>query len=90
METYINFTVKHVFSIEKTNEPDTYWVLFNRLDEKVDTLMESITESLRRKRIAQNSAMAIRDQMLVSGATHWELETFDRFVRKYIVDKEEK
>ena len=33
METYINFTIKHVFSIEKTNEPDTYWVLFNRLDD---------------------------------------------------------
>lgn len=33
METYINFTVKHVFSIEKTNKPDTYWVLFNRLDD---------------------------------------------------------
>lgn len=29
METYINFTVKHVFSIEKTNEPDTYWVMFD-------------------------------------------------------------
>ena len=23
METYINFTVKHVFSIEKADEPDT-------------------------------------------------------------------
>lgn len=59
-------------------------------EKKVDTLMDSIADALRRKRMAQNSAMAIRDQMLVSGATHWELETFDRFVRKYIVDKEEK
>lgn len=58
-------------------------------ENKVDTLMNSIAESLRRKRMAQDSAMAIRDQMLVSGATHWELETFDRFVRKYIT-KEEK
>lgn len=42
------------------------------------------------EKTAQNSAMAIRDQMIVSGATHWELETFDRFVRKYIAEKEEK
>lgn len=59
-------------------------------EKKVDALMESIAETLHRKRTAQDSAMAIRDQMLVSGATHWELETFDRFVRKYIADKEEK
>lgn len=59
-------------------------------EKKVSALMDSIADALRRKRMAQNSAMAIRDQMLVSGATHWELETFDRFVRKYIVDKEEK
>lgn len=58
-------------------------------EKKVDALMESIADALRRKRMAQDSAMAIRDQMLVSGATHWELETFDRFVRKYIT-KEEK
>lgn len=59
-------------------------------EKKVDALMESIADALRRKRMAQNSAMAIRDQMLVSGATHWELETFDRFVRKYIVKREDK
>ena len=59
-------------------------------EKKVDALMDSIAISLYRKRTAQNSAMAIRDQMLVSGAIHWELETFDRFVRKYIADKEEK
>lgn len=59
-------------------------------EKKVDALMESIADALRRKRNAQDSAMAIRDQMLVSGATHWELETFDRFVRKYIVKKEDK
>lgn len=33
METYINFTVKHVFSIENADELNTYWVLFNRLDD---------------------------------------------------------
>lgn len=72
------------------------WVLRHHVkpavenEKKVDALMESIADVLRRKRMAQNSAMAIRDQMLVSGATHWELETFDRFVRKYISDKEEK
>lgn len=27
-------------------------------------------------------------EMMLSGATDWELETFDRFVRKYIADKE--
>jgi hypothetical protein len=59
-------------------------------EKNVDTLMDSIADTLRRRRTAQESAMAIRDQMLVSGATQWELETFDRFVRKYIVDKEEK
>ena len=59
-------------------------------EKKVDALMKSIADALRRKRMAQDSAMAIRDQMMVSGATHWELETFDRFVRKYIADKEEK
>lgn len=59
-------------------------------EKKVDTLMDSIADTLRRRRTAQESAMAIRDQMLVSGATQWELETFDRFVRKYISDKEDK
>lgn len=29
MKTYINFTIKHVVSIEKTNKPDVYWVLFD-------------------------------------------------------------
>lgn len=57
-------------------------------EKKVDALMNSIADALRRKRMAQDSAMDIRDQMLVSGATHWELETFDRFIRKYITDKE--
>jgi hypothetical protein len=59
-------------------------------ENKVDALMYSIADALRRKRNAQDSVMAIRDQMLVSGATHWELETFDRFVRKYIVEAEDK
>ena len=59
-------------------------------ENKVDTLMESIADALRRKRNAQDSVRAIRDQMLVSGATNWELETFDRFMRKYIADKEDK
>jgi hypothetical protein len=59
-------------------------------EKNVDTLMDSIADTLRRRRTAQESAMAIRDQMLVSGATQWELETFDRFVRKYISDKEDK
>lgn len=59
-------------------------------EKKVDTLMDSIAEALHRKRTAQESAIGIRDQMVLSGATPWELETFDRFVRKYIVDKEEK
>lgn len=59
-------------------------------EKKVDALMESIAETLHRKRTAQESAIGIRDQMMLSGATHWELETFDRFVRKYIADKEEK
>ena len=59
-------------------------------EDKVDALMKSIADALRRKRNAQNSVMAIRDQMLASGATNWELETFDRFVRKYIVEAEDK
>jgi hypothetical protein len=59
-------------------------------ENKVSALMDSIADTLRRRRAAQESAMAIRDQMLVSGATQWELETFDRFVRKYISDKEDK
>lgn len=59
-------------------------------EKKVDALMESIAGSLRRKRTAQESAIGIRDQMVLHGATNWELETFDRFVRKYIVDKEGK
>lgn len=59
-------------------------------ENKVSAIMDSIADTLRRRRTAQESAMAIRDQMLVSGATQWELETFDRFVRKYIADKEDK
>lgn len=59
-------------------------------EKKVSAFIGSIADALRRKRMAQESAMAIRDQMLVSGATQWELETFDRFVRKYISDKEDK
>lgn len=59
-------------------------------EKKVDALMESIAITLHRKRTAQESAIGIRDQMMLSGATHWELETFDRFVRKYIADKEDK
>ena len=59
-------------------------------EEKVDALMDSIAETLHRKRTAKESAICIRDQMMLSGATHWELETFDRFVRKYIADKEKK
>ena len=56
----------------------------------IGAIMDSIAIYNHRKRMAQNSAMAIRDQMMISGATHWELETFDRFVRKYIVKKEDK
>lgn len=59
-------------------------------ENKVDALMDSIAAALRRKRNAKESVTAIRDQMLASGATQWELETFDRFVRKYIADKEKK
>lgn len=59
-------------------------------EKKVSAIMDSIADTLRRRRTAQESAMAIRDQMLVSDATQWELETFDRFVRKYISDKEDK
>lgn len=59
-------------------------------EKKVDALMESISDTLHRKRTAQESAVCIRDQMMLSGATPWELETFDRFVRKYIADKEKK
>lgn len=56
----------------------------------IGAIMNAIAINNHRERTAQNSVMAIRDQMLVSGATHWELETFDRFVRKYIVKKEDK
>lgn len=72
------------------------WIMRNHVkpavenENTVSALMDSIADALRRKRNAQDSAMAIRDQMLVSGATHWELETFDRFVRKYISKKEDK
>lgn len=59
-------------------------------ENKFNALMNSIAGALHRKRTAKESAMTIRDQMLVSGATYWELDTFDRFVRKYIADKEEK
>lgn len=59
-------------------------------ENKVDTLMNSVADILHRKRTAKESAMAIRDQMMVSGATHWELDTFDRFMKKYIEEKEDK
>lgn len=59
-------------------------------EKKVDALMASIAGVLHKKRTAKESAICIRDQMMLSGATNWELETFDRFVRKYIADKEEK
>lgn len=72
------------------------WVLRHHVkpavehEDKVSALMDSIAETLHRKRTAKESAICIRDQMMLSGATQWELETFDRFVRKYIADKEDK
>ena len=59
-------------------------------EDKVDTLMESIADTLHRIRMMKENAMDIRTKMMVSGATKWELETFDRFMRKYIADKEDK
>ena len=64
------------------------WVMRHHVKPTVEN--EKEVDALHRKHTAQNSVMAIRDQMLASGATQWELETFDRFVRKYISDKEEK
>lgn len=72
------------------------WIMRNHVkpavenEKKVDALMDSIAGVLHRKRTAKESAVCIRDQMMRSGATSWELETFDRFVRKYIADKEDK
>lgn len=59
-------------------------------EDKVSALMDSIADALRRKRVMKENAMDIRVVMMRSGATKWELDTFDRFMRKYIADKEDK
>jgi hypothetical protein len=57
----------------------------------IDTANEVLTGKVKDIQIRRlkSEAMDIRTKMMTSGATHWELETFDRFCRKYIAEKEE-
>ena len=59
-------------------------------EDKVDALTNAFADALRDQRMIKENTIGIRAKMEASGATHWELETFDRFVRKYIADKEDK
>lgn len=43
-------------------------------------------KDIRIRRLKQE-AMDVRTKMMTSGATNWELETFDRFCRKYITEE---
>lgn len=55
----------------------------------IDTANEVLTgkvKDIRIRRLKQE-AMDVRTKMMTSGATHWELETFDRFCRKYITEE---
>lgn len=72
------------------------WVLRHHVkpamehEKKVDALMDSVDDFASRKRKSMENALDIRAKMEASGATHWELETFDRFMTKYVVKREEK
>lgn len=55
----------------------------------IDTANEVLTgkvKDIRIRRLKQE-AMDVRTKMVTSGATNWELETFDRFCRKYITEE---
>ena len=55
----------------------------------IDTANEVLTgkvKDIRIRRLKQE-AMDVRTKMMTSGATNWELETFDRFCRKYIAEE---
>jgi hypothetical protein len=84
-ETDSNYLDKVKKYLDKYREEET-----TVLPDIVATISETIGQKLKDARVRRlkNEAMNIRDAMLTGGASHWELETFDRFCRKYIVDKE--
>lgn len=57
-------------------------------ENEVSALMESIADTLRRRRMMEDNVKDIRAKMLLHGATKWEIDTFDRFMRKYIEEEE--
>lgn len=59
-------------------------------ENKVDALMDSIDDFASRKRKSMENALDIRAKMVASGATKWELETFDEFMTRYVVKREDK
>lgn len=65
------------------------WVMRHQVKPAVEN-EDKVDDFASRKRKSMENAIDIRAKMVTSGATKWELETFDRFMTKYVVKKEEK